>query len=54
MSSQEWEISSLGQKEEADEERWEKGMEVRETTINFNGQNRKRIQSKSIDVGKET
>lgn len=41
------------QKEEADEERREKWMEVCETTINVNGQNRRRIQSKSIDVGKK-
>lgn len=43
----------MGQKEEADEERWEKWMEVCEMIINFNGQNRRTIQSKSIDVGKE-
>lgn len=40
----------MGQ-EDADEERREKWME---TTINFSGQNRRRIQSRSIDVGKET
>lgn len=44
----------MGQKEEADEERWENWMELCETTINFNEQNRRRIQSKSVDVGKET
>lgn len=43
----------MGQ-EDADEERREKWMEVCETTINFSGQNRRRIQSRSIDVGKET
>ena len=43
----------MGQ-EDAVEERREKWMEVCETTVNFNGQNGRRIQSKSIDEGKET